>query len=289
MDDEQPPQFARPHPREAEEHYEEPRPPRSYRGWAKLALIMIILAGLTATISWQWSNISGLYNFFGHMRARQTQTTPGPTAEPNFSGRVPQEQNPGQAPAAPGRAGQTGPAVAQRVVLYEEDSNDPQGKRFVGSALWRTDTVSPGTGLAPEVVVRADITVPERNMTVTWTLRRNTDQALPASHTIEIVFNLPPDFPGGGVANVPGVLIKESEQARGVPLAGLAVKVTNGFFLIGLSAVDADVQRNIQLLKDRPWFDIPIVYNNGGRAILAMEKGPPGDRAFADAFAAWSK
>ena len=88
-------------------------------------------------------------------------------------------------------------------------------------------------------------------MTITWTLRRNTDQALPASHTIEIMFNVPPDFPGGGVANVPGVLMKESEQARGTPLAGLAVKVTNGFFLIGLSAVDADLQRNIQLLKEQ--------------------------------------
>ena len=96
-------------------------------------------------------------------------------------------------------------------------------------------------------------------------------------------------FAGGGIANVPGILMKQSEQARGTPLAGLAVKVTNGFFLIGLSAVEADMQRNVQLLKDRPWFDIPIVYTNGGRAILAMEKGPPGDRAFAEAFAAWEK
>jgi hypothetical protein len=179
--------------------------------------------------------------------------------------------------------------VAQRVVLYEEDPGNPQGKQYVGSAVWRTETVSPGSGLAPEVQIRADVTIPERNMSVTWSLRRNTDQALPASHTIEIMFNLPPDFAGGGVANVPGVLMKESEQARGVPLAGLAVKVTNGFFLIGLSAVDADVQRNLQLLKERPWFDIPVVYNNGGRAILALEKGPSGDRAFADAFAAWGK
>ena len=124
---------------------------------------------------------------------------------------------------------------------------------------------------------------------MTWSLRRNTDQALPASHTIEIQFTLPPDFPGGGVANVPGILMKQSEQTRGTPLAGLAVKVTNGFFLIGLSSTDSDVQHNIQLLKERPWFDIPIVYTNGGRAILAMEKGPPGDRAFADAFAAWEK
>ncbi len=297
-DEAPPPHFTRPQPprmREPEDHYTEPRPPRSYRGLAKLAVVVIVLLGVAATISWQWSNITGLYNFVSHMRSKPTQTAQTPAAQPKFSGRVPQEQLPGQqqvqTPApAPGASGeQAAPQVAQRVVLYEEDPNNPAGRQFVGSAVWRTETVSPGSGLAPELEVRADITIPERNMTVTWTLRRNTDQALPASHTIEIMFNLPPDFPGGGIANVPGVLMKDSEQARGVPLAGLAVKVTNGFFLIGLSAVDADVQRNIQLLKDRPWFDIPIVYNNGGRAILAMEKGPPGDRAFADAFAAWAK
>jgi hypothetical protein len=273
--------------REPADQYRAPRPPRSYRGLAKLAAVLIILAGLTAAVSWQWSNITALYQFVSQMRSRQPQATQQPTAEPKFSGRVPQEQA-GQPPTAAPNA-QNVPATAQRVVLYEEDPNNPQGKQYVGSAVWRTETVSPGSGLAPELQVRADITIPDRNMSVTWKLRRNTDQALPASHTIEIVFNLPSDFPGGGVANVPGVLMKESEQARGVPLAGLAVKVTNGFFLIGLSAVDADVQRNMQLLKDRPWFDIPIVYNNGGRAILAMEKGPPGDRAIADAFAAWSK
>jgi hypothetical protein len=48
------------------------------------------------------------------------------------------------------------------------------------------------------------------------------------------------------------------------------------------------VRRNVQLLKDRSWFDIPIVYTNGGRAILAMEKRSPGDHAFTEAFAAWS-
>ena len=288
-DEAMPPQFARPRAREPEHHYEEPRPPRSYRGMARLAVVLIILAGLTATVSWQWSNIMGLYQFVSHMRSRQSQTTQAPTAEPKIAGRVPQEQTPGQAPGAGTAGNQAGPAVAQRVVLYEEDPKDPQGKRYVGSAIWRTETISPGTGLAPELQVRADIEVPDKHMTVTWTLRRNTDQALPASHTVEIMFNLPPDFAGGGIANVPGVLMKQSEQARGTPLAGLAVKVTNGFFLIGLSAVDADVQRNIQLLKERPWFDIPVVYTNGGRAILALEKGPPGDRAFADAFAAWGK
>jgi len=122
-----------------------------------------------------------------------------------------------------------------------------------------------------------------------WSLRRNNDKTLPASHTVEIMFTLPPDFSHGGVQNIPGLLMKQAEQTRGVPLAGLAVKVTNGFFLIGLSAVESDMQRNIQLLKERSWFDVPIVYTDGRRAILAVEKGTPGERAFNDAFAVWKQ
>jgi hypothetical protein len=83
--------------------------------------------------------------------------------------------------------------------------------------------------------------------------------------------------------------MKQAEQTQGTALAGLAVKVTTGYFLIGLSSAPADKERNIQLLKERPWFDIPIVYTNNRRAILAMEKGTPGERAFAEAFAAWDK
>jgi len=272
-----------------EDEHLQPGPPRSYRGLVRGLVALIIVLGLVATISWQWPRISGIYQYVAQIGSKPpTQTPQQPNAQPKFPGRVPQDQNAGPTPGAGGGT-QTAPAVAQRVVLYEEDPANPQGKQYVGSVIWRTDTVSPGAGQAPELAVHADVELPERRITMTWSLRRNTDQNLPASHTIEIMFNLPADFPGGGIANVPGILMKQSEQARGTPLAGLAVKVTNGFFLIGLSAAEADVQRNVQLLKERPWFDIPVVYTNGGRAILAMEKGPPGDRAFADAFAAWEK
>ena len=127
------------------------------------------------------------------------------------------------------------------------------------------------------------------DLAMTLSLRRNSDPSLPATHTIEVMFNLPVDSPSGGVQNVPGVLMKQTEQTRGVPLAGLAVKVTPGYFLIGLSSLESDMQRNIQLLKERSWFDIPIVYNNNRRAILAMEKGIPGEKAFNDAFVAWKQ
>ena len=275
---------------EDDEHYQ-PRPPRSYRGLVQILVALLVLVAVAGVVTWQWSHITGLYRSFTLPGTKPPVQTAAPApGQSKFPGRVPQDQSSGTQPSGGTSTAQSQvPAVAQRVVLYEEDPNDPQGKRFVGSAIWRTETVSPGPGLAPELAVRADIEIPERRMTVTWSIRRNTDQALPASHTIEIMFNLPADFPGGGIANVPGILMKQSEQARGTPLAGLAVKVTNGFFLIGLSAVEADVTRNVALLKERPWFDIPVVYTNNGRAILAMEKGPPGDRAFAEAFAAWEK
>jgi hypothetical protein len=81
--------------------------------------------------------------------------------------------------------------------------------------------------------------------------------------------------------------MKQAESTRGVPLAGVAVKVTPGFYLIGLSNQEADKERNLQLVKERAWFDIPVVYSNNRRAIVAIEKGPPDEHAFADAFKVW--
>src|SRR6187401_1301161 len=82
------------------------------------------------------------------------------------------------------------PSWNARVVLYEEDPADPQGKRYVGSAIWRTEAGSPGPGEPADLAVVADLEIPERRMTMTFTLRRNRDKALPASHTIEFNFNL---------------------------------------------------------------------------------------------------
>ena len=209
-------------------------------------------------------------------------------AGPKITDRI--EPGTQQAPTTPAPAPGEQPAVtaAQKVVLYEEDPGDPNGKRFVGSAIWRTAMVTVVPGQPPELVIRADIEVPERKLAATWSLRRNTNKGLPATQTVEIMFKLPADFPSGGISNVPGILMKQGEGTRGVPLAGLAAKVTPGFYLIGLSNVEADKERNLQLLKDRAWIDIAVVYNNNRRAILALEKGLPGERMFADAFKAWN-
>lgn len=263
------------------------RPPRDWGRLVKVLILLLVIGGIAAAGYWQRNAIMAMVT---NLRTTMTASSPPPkpaettqpAGRPKIADRIGGDSAPSDAtaPAA---------SVAQKVVLYDEDPNDPQGKRYVGSALWRTETVSPGPGLAPELAVRADVEIPERRLRMTFSLRRNTDKALPASHTIEVMFTLPADFAEGGIGNVPGILAKQNEQARGAPLAGLAVKVTNGYFLIGLSAVDVDVTRNIQLLKERDWFDIPVVYTSGKRAILAIEKGTPGARAFEEAFRAWGQ
>jgi hypothetical protein len=253
--------------------------PRLVKG---LAAVMVGLAVLGALV-WQWASIVSVYRSVRAPAVETARETPAVAAKPKIADRI--EPGSESTPLTP----QAAAAVAQKVVLYEEDPADPNGRRFVGSAIWRTETVTPGPGQQPELAIRADVEVPERKLAMTWSLRRNTDKGLPASHTVEIMFRLPTDFPSGGISNVPGILMKQAEQTRGVPLAGLAVKVTNGFFLIGLSSVDSDKERNVALLKERAWLDIPVVYNNNRRAILALEKGTPGERVFAEAFKVWKQ
>jgi hypothetical protein len=240
--------------------------------------IVLILVG--AGILWGRSAISTVGGLFRSSTrvVEAPKDSSAPPSKPKIPDRVGQ----------PSSTEQVAP-VAQRVVLYDEDPSDPKGKQYVGSVVWRTEPIKAAAGQPADIAVRADIEIPDRKFKMTMSFRRNTDTSLPASHTAELTFILPPDFSGGGVSNVPGLLMKSNEQARGTPLAGLAVKVTDGFFLVGLSNVEADRARNIQLLKERSWFDVPLVYVNQRRAIIAIEKGPPGERAFNEAFAAWGE
>jgi len=257
-----------------------PRPWGTYVSLAIMALLVLVAVGIAV-----WKGPAIIKSFRSTPNFNRASDTPAPGdggAKPKINDRV------GSGPFTP-QGSTEGAMVAQKVVLYEEDQNDPAGKRFTGQAVWRTEMASPAPGQPAEMVVRADIDIPDQKIGLKWSLRRNTDKQLPASHMVEVMFNLPADFAHGGISSIPGILMKQAETTRGIPLAGQAVKVTSSYFLIGLSSVDSDMQRNMQLLKDRPWFDIPVVYNDGRRAIIAIEKGTPGDRAFTDAFAAWGQ
>ena len=262
----------------------EPKRPRTAAAFPfKSAIavgVVLILVG--AGILWGKSLVNTVTSLFKSSPTAVVEApkdiTAAPTSRPKIPDRVGQPSS-----------SDTVAPVAQRVVLYDEDPSDPKGKQYVGSVIWRTEPVKASGNAKADIAVRADIDIPDRKFKMTVSFRRNTDSSLPASHTAELTFILPPDFSGGGVGNVPGILMKSNEQARGTPLSALAVKVTDGFFLVGLSNVDSERQRNLQLLKERSWFDVPLVYTNQRRAIIAIEKGAPGERAFNEAFGTWGE
>ena len=202
------------------------------------------------------------------------------------------------APAAPGTSAgpasstprpSAEPAAAPRGILYEEDPTNPQAPRALqGRASWRLDAVNAGQGQPLETVIRGTVEVPEAGLTLALILRRNTDASLPASHTIELAFTTNGAAGSARAVREMGVpQLKAEESARGAPLAGLPVPVRDNLFLIGLSNPPADLERNTDLLLRRSWFDLPLRYAAGGRAVLSFEKGSAGERAFADAFAQW--
>ena len=219
---------------------------------------------------------------------RPAERVPAPAApRPN----TPPASRPDQAaPAqsAPAPIAQPDLAVAQRAIVIEENPADPQQPKVsVGRALWRVDAVNAGQGKPLETVVRATVEVPDAAMSLTILLRRNLDPAFPASHTIELTFTS--SDPARAVRDVAPPQLKTDETARGVPLAGLSVPVKENIFLIGLSDLKGDIERNSELLLRRNWIDLPIRFASGQRAALSFEKGVSGDRVMAEAFRQWGQ
>jgi hypothetical protein len=196
-------------------------------------------------------------------------------------------QGPGQPPPSPGAPPRADVPVAQRALLYEENPAEPQNpKATPGRALWRVDALNPGQGDALEMVVRASVEVPGAGLSLALSLRRNADPALPASHIIELTFTTPDD-PGRVVRDVGLLQFKGEEAVRGTPLAGLPVPVKDNVFLIGLSNLPGDMERNQDLMLRRNWIDLPVRFASGQRAILSFEKGISGDQVLNDAFRQW--
>jgi hypothetical protein len=159
--------------------------------------------------------------------------------------------------------------------LYEEDPK-PTGKLYPGSVDWHAEQVAGAAGEPPDLAARADIEIPELKLKVMLSIRHNSNATLPASPRFEIHFIVPSDFAHQGINSIPGILMSGV-----IPLALSAVKVTDNSFEFDLGRLGLD--RNLQLLKERTWFYVPLVYNDGGRAFLSVEKDALGERAFRDA------
>lgn len=208
--------------------------------------------------------------------ATQPPTTPEQTATPAA---------PSDAPATSNE--QPGVPVGQRAIFYEERTNVAQGSAEPGNIVWSVVQESPGGDLPPEPAIRAEASIPGKDLQLRMTIRRNADQTLPASHIIEVIFLTPDGFEGGGIENILRVSMKDSEQAAGNPLIGIPAKIADGFFLVALNDGKAETEANLTLLRRQSWIDVPLIYKSGRRALFTMEKGIPGQRAFEEALKAW--
>jgi len=192
-------------------------------------------------------------------------------------------------PAAAAPAADTAVPVGQRAIFYEERTSVAQGSAEPGATVWSLIQESPGNDLPPEPAIRAEASVPGRNIQLRMTIRRNADKSLPASHIVELIFITPENFAGGAIDNVLRMTMKENEESAGSALAGMTAKIADGFFLLALNDEKQARDANNALLRRQNWIDVPIVYKSGRRALMTMEKGIPGEQVFEQALRAWQE
>ena len=174
--------------------------------------------------------------------------------------------------------------VGQRAVFEEQGAEGAPGKSVPGVVAWSQKARENGT---PAIVGFIDL--PDRNAAVSLTITKNTDEALPASHLIEIEFRGVEGLVESPLERVPALFAKQQAQTRGKQLAGEAVPVTENLYWIALSDQGDQVSRNIALLREGAWFSLPLLFKNGRGALITFEKGIPGDRVFEAVLTAWDK
>lgn len=211
------------------------------------------------------------------------QPAPDPSVEPAPLTEKPVEVTEvgktGDEPATPVATGL--PVIAQKAYLYEEGGANGAASRSDAAIVWTLNQEAPSPGQPAEAVVKGRLDIPGNQLSMVMTIKRNTDEGLPASHIIEL------NFEGGEIDNVARFVMKASEQARGEGLVAVPAKIDTGYFLIALNNLPQAIETNSKLLLESDWIDIPLGYATGRRALVTLEKGVIGERVFREAFDDW--
>jgi hypothetical protein len=195
--------------------------------------------------------------------------------------------------AAPAAAIPPQPATAQglpvsaRAAMLVAVASDQQKPPAVslGSVVWTA--IPPIAGQPATLGVKAEADIPDLKMHAIMTIRKNSDPSLPASHTIDLRVTFGDGAEIKGVKDMRVPMMRRDDPPAQDPLAGVRVKISDSYFLVGLNRADADAARNVDLMVTRGWFDFPMLLNDDRIAKLTFEKGADGDRILSDALAAW--
>jgi hypothetical protein len=213
---------------------------------------------------------------------------PAPTASPTAAPAPTANPTAAAAPSAAGAASTVAavlPVTARAAMLVATAADAQKPAVTIGTVVWSAAPALPGQPGSGGV--KADIDIPDLKMHASMTLRKNTDAALPASHTIDLRLIFDEGSSIKGVKDIDLPRMRRDESPNADPLLGVKVKINDSYFLIGLNRADADVARNVDEIATRGWFDFPLLLNDDRIAKLTFEKATDGDRVVNDALAAW--
>jgi hypothetical protein len=168
-----------------------------------------------------------------------------------------------------------GSAQVERASLYERSATNAAAAPLQGTAKWQI--VSEGSGANQQPVLHVDAKIPERDLSLAMSIRRESSEAM--SHLVELRFLRPDQSPCTQITRVSGLAMGTIERSRSEAVMGQTTTVTPGVFLFGLAPGKTEREENLRVMREFPWIEIPISYQNGTQATLAIEKGAAGERA----------
>ncbi len=208
-----------------------------------------------------------------------------PTGEASAAAPAPAATS--SAGAQPQSATTPGLPVSARAAMLIAVASDQQKPPAVslGSVVW---TSIPATAGQPATVgVKAEADIPDLKMHAIMTIRKNSDPSLPATHTIDLRVTFGDGAEIKGIKDMRVPMMRRDDPPAQDSLSGVRVKISDGYFLVGLNRADADAAHNVDLIASRAWFDFPMLLNDDRIAKLTFEKGADGERILNDALAAW--
>ena len=209
-----------------------------------------------------------------------------PAAETTAATPAPAPTTGATAAATPQPAATSGVPAAARAAMLVAVAADPQKPSVsLGSVVWTL--IPPIPGQPGTIAVKAEADIPDLKMHAIMTIRKNTDPSLPATHTIDLRVTFGAGSDVKGIKDVRVPMMRRDDPPAQDSLAGVRVKISDGYFLVGLDRTETDAAHNVDLLATRPWFDFPMLLSDDRIAKLTFEKGADGDRVMAEALAAW--
>lgn len=203
---------------------------------------------------------------------------PAPRQEPP---RVEPQRNASATPAAPPNSGTVLPVVSRAFMVLEVPGGAPN--QFEGQANW---SFAPDpASRSGDRAIRSVITYTGAGLTIDFSIARNRDAQVNSSHIIFVSFETKDQ--ALTVREMSAIEWRERESQTGSAMAGVLVPIQDNVFLIGLEKADPAIERNLDLLRTQRWLVFEVRLANGRRGAFLVEKGTAGDKAVAEALAAW--